>query len=166
MITVQIDNVVTTAQVTRFNTNSIVYWPKVEFRPNGYPGICIHERHVTLSVFDSGKIVSKGSKGTKDAIQSILDFIQRLKKSGIKVSLKSKPTISMIVAHVRFEPKRLDIQRLKELPEFHKEIKRFASIQLKFKEGNVQAYESKIVISSTSIDDITRIAKKMRRYTC
>ena len=166
MITAQIDNVVATASVTKFDTKHIVYWPMVEFRPNGYPGICVHEKNITLSIFDSGKIVSKGSKDPDTAINSILYFIKRLKKSGLKVAIKSKPVINMVVSHVNFEPKILDITRLKELPEFHKEIKRFACIQLKFKEGNVQVYKSKLVISTRRIEDISRLVKRLRRYTC
>ena len=166
MITAKIENVVATASISKFDTKEIIYWPMVEFRPNGYPGICVHVKNITLSIFDSGKIVSKGSKDPDIAINSILNFIKRLKKSGLKVAIKSKPVINMIVSHVNLAPKILDITRLKELPEFHKEIKRFACLQLKFKEGNVQVYKSKLVISTKRVEDINLLVKKLRRYTC
>ncbi len=162
----RITNVVSKAAISGFEKDIILdAINTAEYRPNGFPAICVRENHITISLFDSGKITSKGACSTDNSIQSINQFIKRIRKLGMKISVTSKPTISLIVCNVSFG-KRMDIASLKRTLQFKKEIKRFSAIQLKFPNNvNVQAYDYSLLISGDDITHMMGIVKDLEKYT-
>ena len=167
MIVMRIINVVARAEISGFEKGVILDGIcNAEYRPNGFPAICFPvENGITVSLFDSGKMTSKGAKSTDFAVQSIYQHVEKIQKLRAGVTITADPTISLIVSHVSFG-RTLDIDRLQEITEFKKKVNRFGSIQLVFPHNiNVQAYANSLVISGCDTLRMIMIVKRLKRYT-
>ncbi len=167
MIVMRITNVVARAKISGFEKSVILDGIcNAEYRPNGFPAICFPaENGATVSLFDSGKMTSKGAKSTDFAVRSIYQHVERIKKLGTRITIISNPTISLIVSHVSFG-RTLDIKRLQKIAQFKKKVSKFNSIQLAFPHNiNVQAYVDSLVISGCDTVKMIMIAKRLKRYT-
>ncbi len=167
MIVMKITNVVSKCTISGFEKDVILSGiSNAEYRPNGFPAICtLMNNGITISLFDSGKIISMGAKSSEDSLESIIHYIKRIKKLGMNITVLSKAVVSLIVSHVSFG-KKIDIESLKKTSQFKKEIKRFSSIQLGFDQNiNVQAYSENLVISGKDVNEMMSVVKQLEKYT-
>jgi TATA-box binding protein (TBP) (component of TFIID and TFIIIB) len=158
-------NVVVSAKISGFDQNKILKnMFLAEFRPNDFPGICVPlGKNAQISLFDSGKITSKGASYVDWAIESIDIFIKQLRKLGMDIIIISKPVTSVIVFKILLDGK-IDIAKIKTLPEFKKMIRGFNSAHLQFPNASLQVFADKITASSKTIDEIIPIAKMLEKY--
>lgn len=164
MIVVEITNVVAKAAISGWSKDTILgKIADAQYRPNGFPAICIMQKKATVSLFDSGKITSMGSKSIQGALESINDFCKRLKSFGMKIRIDAKPTVSMITSKVSLGRK-INISSLRGMPEFKKDVDRFSCIQIVFDDADVMAYESYLKISAKNEQNIISTAKKIDAY--
>lgn len=171
MPVVTIVNVVAKSRISGFDKEIILdKMNDAEYRPNGFPAICVSMNGIILSLFDSGKLTSTRGTSINSAISSINNYIKRIRKLKMDITILSKPTVSMIVSRVSFGgEKKMDIATLKRIPQFKKEIKKFSSIQLVFAAAHnnvsVLAYADKVMISGSNMTEIISVINILEEYT-
>jgi len=83
----------------------------------------------------------------------------------MKCKMDSKPQISMIAAIVDYHSI-IDIDALRNTPNYTKDIQSFPAIQLSFPQCvTVKAYARKLVITAKTIDSMILVIHEIKKYT-
>ena len=169
MIVMAIANVVARSRISGLDRDTALErFEGAQYRPNGYPALYIPmEKGVKISVFDSGKLVSAGANSISLATRSISLFVRAARRAGMKVSVLSRPVISLIVSHVSFPGRIIDLAGLRATPHFGKEVRVFCRIDLRFPNDGVTvgAYGDSLVVRGRDIQGMARVARYIERYT-
>ena len=166
LIVIQIVNVVANCEIlidSKKLHDTVIKWKKIEYKPNGFPGIQYHDKNGTISIFNSGKINANGFKSKENAISALNNIIDRISKH-IECKIIKKPSVHLYVASVQYN-KKLNWNKLRKMPEFVKRVQGFTCLQLKFQDINVLAYKQHCVIQGKSMDEINKIVKRLEK-TC
>lgn len=163
---ITITNIVANSKISGFDIDIILKKiPRTKFRPNGFPATVIHIKQMRINLYDSGKITSTKSLTEKDAIESLHLFVKKLNSIGMDCKMESKPQISMIAAIVDYKSN-IDIDALRNTPNYTKDVRSFPAIQMSFPKGvAVKAYAKKLVITAKTIDAMIPAIKTIRKYT-
>lgn len=164
--TITITNYVANSRISGFSIDIILKKiPSAEYRPNGFPATVILTKHMRINLYDSGKITSTKSTTEKKATESLYGFVKKLNNIGMNTKLESKPKISMIAAIVDYHCM-INIDSLRNNLNYTKDIQSFPAIQLSFPNGvTVKAYDTKLVITAKSINDMKPVIQEIKKYT-
>jgi len=164
--TITITNYVANSKISGFNIDSILKKiPGAKYRPNGFPATVILTKHMRINLYDSGKITSTKSSTEEKAAESLYGFVKKLNSIGMNAKLESKPKISMIAATVDYHCM-INLDALRNNPNYTKDIQSFPAIQLSFSNGvAVKAYDTKLVITASTINDMIPAIQEIKKYT-
>ena len=165
---VNITNYVSSAKISGFDVDIILKKiPGALYRPHGFPATVITTKQRKINLYDSGKIASTKSTTQEKAIQSLYDFVMELNDIGMKCMVPSKPQIVMISATVEYHGV-INIDALRNNIHYTKDLQSFPAIQMSFPNGvAVKAYDTKLVITASSIDSMVPAILEIKKYvTC
>ena len=166
---ITITNVVSTCTISGFAVDMVDMIlkkiPGSMYRPNGFPATVILLKHTRINLYDSGKVTSTKSSTSQKSIQSLYDFVDQLNGIEINCKMTSMPKISMITAIAEYPGSVIDMNGLRNNPNYTKDIQSFPAIELSFSGISVKAYETKLVISAKSIDSMIPVIQEIEKYT-
>lgn len=164
--TITVTNYVTNSEISGFSIDGIL--KKIQgalYRPKGFPATVILTKHMRINLYDSGKITSTKNSTEEKAIESLYGFVKKLNDIGMNAKLESKPQIVMIAATVDYHGM-IDVDSLRNNIHYTKDIQSFPAIQLSFSNGvAVKAYNTKLVITAKSINNMKPVIQEIKKYT-